>query len=106
MENPFEIINQKLDRLTRILEDVSAHLHEPKKTSGKHVLNIIEAADLLGLAKQTLYGYTSRRIIPHYKTGKKIHFLLDELLEWVKTAKVKTVIEIQSEAAFYKPRRK
>ena len=106
MENPFEVLNQKLDKLTGLLEDITWRLNEPKKAAGKQVMNITEAAELMGLARQTLYSYTSKRMIPHYKTGKRIHFLLDELLDWITNTKVKTVKEIELEASLYKTRRK
>ena len=38
-------------------------------------LTIKEAASLLNLAPQTLYGYTSNRTIPFIKKGKKPYFI-------------------------------
>ena len=38
------------------------------------LLTLVEAAAYLNLAKQTLYGYTSQRLIPFVKRGKKTLF--------------------------------
>jgi len=43
-----------------------------------------EAAQLLHIARQTLYSLTSRRKIPFYKQGKKILFRRSELVAWLK----------------------
>ena len=47
------------------------------------LLNIDEAAQYLSLAKQTLYGFTSRGVIPHLKRGKRLYFKKTTLLKWV-----------------------
>lgn len=45
-------------------------------------LSLKEAARFLDLAPQTIYGMTSRKIIPFYKAGKKLRFLKSELQSW------------------------
>ena len=63
----------------------------------KQILNVEEAAALTGLAKQTVYGLTSRREIPHFKRGKALRFRYDELQAWILANRQKTVDEISSE---------
>lgn len=60
-------------------------------------LTIHEACAFLSLAPQTIYGLTSRKKIPHYKSGKKIYFIKKELIEWLNQGKqaVKSKPEIK-----------
>ncbi len=51
------------------------------------VLNAVQAAEFLHIAKQTLYSLTSRRKIPFYKNGKKILFRRGDLEEWLNSGK-------------------
>lgn len=60
-------------------------------------LNVQQAADFLGIAVPTLYGYTQREEIPFCKRGKRLYFSKDELLQWVKQGRRKT----KTEAAAY-----
>ena len=57
----------------------------------ERLLNIDEAAKLCGLKKSTLYLYTSRRIVPHHKIGKRILFSEKQLEKWIKSHEVKEV---------------
>ena len=63
--------------------------------------NIEEATDFVGVALGTMYEYTSKRIIPHYKKGKRLFFFKSELSEWLKEGKVKTLKDIDQEAKDY-----
>lgn len=47
------------------------------------LLNVEVAAALLQIEVSTLYKYTSKRLIPHYKRAGKLLFNRAELLEWV-----------------------
>lgn len=48
-------------------------------------LDIDQAALFLKKAKQTIYGYCSKKNIPHHYSGSaKLIFFKSELLEWVK----------------------
>jgi excisionase family DNA binding protein len=67
----------------------------------KPFLNLNEASDYLGLSKHSIYSYTSRGVIPHYKTGRKIYFSIEELNKWIlnKENKIRSMDEIESLAA-------
>jgi excisionase family DNA binding protein len=61
------------------------------------ILSIDEAGNFLRLAKQTLYGFTSKNEIPFFKKGKKLYFRKAELEQWLLDGKQKTLQEIQAE---------
>ena len=46
-------------------------------------MNIKEAASFLKLAPQTIYGLTSKRLIPFVKKSHKIIFIQSDLSKWV-----------------------
>lgn len=64
-------------------------------------LNVEEAAEFLDITKSHLYKLTSRGEIPHYKPGKRLYFLPNDLMEYVISGRVRTSDEINSEAAKY-----
>jgi excisionase family DNA binding protein len=69
--------------------------------SQKKVLNLDEVAVLTGLSKSHLYKLTSNGKIPHYKPGKFIFFERAEIEDWLLRNRIKTVDEIEAEAASY-----
>ena len=61
------------------------------------LMDVDQASEFLHLAKQTLYGLTSERLIPYLKRGKRIYFKKEDLLNWVNQGKMKTQDEIVTE---------
>lgn len=102
MENPFEIIFDKLEKIESLLVGIYKRNSINNKMHAKdnfdEILNMDQLSELLGLAKPTLYKYTSGRIIPCYKKGKKLYFKKSEIIEWIAESKVKTIKEIEDEA--------
>jgi excisionase family DNA binding protein len=52
-------------------------------------------------SRQTVYGWVCSRSIPFHKAGKKLLFLKSEIDNWIKSGRVKTFDEIQSESDNY-----
>jgi excisionase family DNA binding protein len=68
----------------------------------KEVLTFEEAAKFSGLSKSYLYKLTAGRKVPHYKpSGKLCYFNRAELQGWLLQHRVKTVNELEREAATY-----
>jgi excisionase family DNA binding protein len=93
-----KLINDEVKAcLTESLREMTAKLAEDPE-----VLNIDQVAALLNYSKSYLYKLTSGRQIPYYKKGgKTMHFLRSEIIEWIKTGRIKTNEEIEIEAATY-----
>lgn len=65
-------------------------------------LNIEEAADFLDLSVSHLYKLTSTGQIPHYQPGgKRIYFLIEDLLNYIKSGRKQTMNEIELQAINY-----
>ena len=58
-------------------------------------LDINEAANYLKIARQTLYGFTSQRLIPFIKKGKRIYFRKTDLEDWLLSGRKATKSEIE-----------
>jgi excisionase family DNA binding protein len=97
MEHPnrqSEEINQIILDELRSLKSVLVEKHKP-------FLNIDQASEYLGIPKNTLYGYTSKGIIPFYKPqGRRLYFCIDDLDKFVLDSKnrVSSMGEIEEKA--------
>ncbi len=60
------------------------------------ILDADQAAAFIGIAKPTLYGKCSEKLIPHFKKGRKLYFDKMELIEWLKSGKRKTIEDIHA----------
>jgi excisionase family DNA binding protein len=63
----------------------------------EEVLNIQEASKLLNLSVSTIYSKVCKREIPVNKQGKRIYFYRHELMQWIKSGRVKTYLEIKND---------
>lgn len=103
MENPFELI---LNRLNAI-EDLLRTLMKNDKgavlltASLPNVINLNQAAEYVSLSKSAMYKKTAERTIPHFKQGKKLYFKRSELDDWLTAQKISTHAEIEKEADDY-----
>ena len=64
-----------------------------QNTEGKKLLTTPETARLLGVAVGTLNNWRSRREGPQYLKlgGKSVRYAIEDIAEWLKKRKVKTV---------------
>ena len=68
----------------------------------KEVLSLEEASIYLDISRSTLYKMTSAKQIPHYKpNGKLVYFEKSELNSWLRQNPVKSLGQIEVEAAEY-----
>jgi len=98
MENPFEIIIEKLNRIELLLSNLNSTTEQSSKSN---LLNVSKLSEFLGLSRSTIYKLTMGRRIPYFKRGKFIYFDEEEIIEWIKLRRVKTIDEIEGEALNY-----
>lgn len=104
MENPFDII---IDKLTRIETDISVLKKlNPCKVDDDpidDIVNFDEALKILDIAKPTLYVLTSKRKIPFFKRdgSQKLYFSKKALLEYISQGKKITVSEATDQVNEY-----
>ncbi len=81
-------LGQRLERIEMLLR------------GQKDTLTFDEAAAYIGISKSYLYKLTAGCKVPHYKPeGKTLYFDRVELETWLRRNKVKTVDEIERDAA-------
>jgi hypothetical protein len=91
MDNPFLIIEQRLDRIEKLLKakQVSAkELVQPDKMSMDEALKYLNASGL-PMKRSQLYQLTHRADIPVSRIGKRLIFSRRELAEWLETRMIK-----------------
>ena len=72
-------------------KEIAEKLNVSAKThiNSKHIpVTIGRAAEIIGLAKPSLYRYTANGLIPCYKRGKRLYFFEDELYDWIRRGKL------------------
>lgn len=89
MENPFEIILEKLNSIEKAIEKLNAVSNDEQE-----FMNLEQVSSFIGLAKPTVYGLTHKRKIPHFKAGKRLYFKKSDIMNWITSSKVKTKQEI------------
>src|SRR6187549_1719192 len=99
MENPFQLILQRLNTIEALINNLSNP--ESEGTEIVQVLNFDQASNYLSLSKSTLYKMTSERNIPHFKRGKRVYFKRNELENWLTEVRVMTRDDIEKQAATY-----
>jgi excisionase family DNA binding protein len=105
MNNPFEVIEARLNNIETLLLDLK---HTPKKHSDQPTetdrwLDLNELCLYIPdkPSKPTVYGWVNARTIPVHKGGKKLRFLKSEIDNWLKQGRKKTMAEIASEPDTY-----
>jgi len=87
------------DQIAELKTLVENNTSTAKISDKKIPINIDAACQIIGKAKPTVYTLVRTRKIPCYKNGKKLYFFEDELLEWIRNGKRKTLTEIETEAS-------
>jgi predicted DNA-binding transcriptional regulator AlpA len=95
MKEQFYLISDKGIKVLaeRITENLKKELGPPANETRLQdtFLDVSQLTDLLDLASQTIYGLVHRRKIPYHKRNKKLYFIKDEIIDWVKSGKKEQV---------------
>lgn len=104
MDITFEQLPKAISLLSERLEDIERLLLQkisPTIKEADQLLTIQQAAEFLSLTVPTIYGLVSKSQIPCMKRGKRLYFSKDEITNWIKTSRKKTVSEIEKETDLY-----
>jgi excisionase family DNA binding protein len=99
MENPFELIMEKLNSIEKLVLQRNQPTSNVIRTEIKvhDIMNLAQVCEYISVSKSNIYKFTSSRTIPHFKTGKRIYFKRLEIDEWLTKNKIKTKAEIERE---------
>ncbi len=103
MENPFEILLEKLNRIEKLIQELTAkNVHEvAQPVTERKWMNVQQVAEYLSLSTSSIYKLSSNMEIPLVKKGKLLYFLKEDIDNWLIGFKQKTRYEIEAEAANY-----
>jgi len=99
----FEQLPEVVTKLYERIESIEKILEE-KIWENDHkdlLLSISEASKLLHLSISTIYTKVCRREIPASKQGKRLYFDKQELIDWIKSGKRKTNLELEDRSDDY-----
>ncbi|PVY43267.1 helix-turn-helix domain-containing protein [Pontibacter virosus] len=93
IDNPFAILERRLNRLETLLLDIKAVSGQPKKQDYPERLTREQALKFLGeqgvpISESHLYKLTAAKGIPFQKFNNKLVFSRAELLNWIETQTV------------------
>jgi len=102
MNNPFEVIEARLNNIETLLLDLK---HTPKEQGEQpetdELLTVQDTAKFLSLSIPTIYGLISKGELPVMKRSKRCYFSKIELINYLKQGRKKTLSETASEAENY-----
>ncbi|MBN8565725.1 MAG: helix-turn-helix domain-containing protein [Flavobacteriales bacterium] len=98
MENPFEQILERLDRIEKAINSINIPTTIPVN---KAPMGVKELSEYLKLSDSAIYKLTSTSQIPHYKSGKKLYFKKEDIDDWIFSSRIKTIDEVANETMEY-----
>lgn len=103
-ELKFENLPEAVSNLTNEVGEIKRMLLEMSnehKPEPDQLLTIQQAGEFVNLSVPTLYSKVQRSEIPVSKKGKRLYFSKQELTEWIKSGRKKTLAETAKEAENY-----
>lgn len=107
-EITFQNFPQAVTHLLNKVDNIERLLSSQNNSSDSidHPLTIEEACEYLKLKKGTIYQKVREKTIPHSKKGSRLYFSKQELVNWIKEGRKKTINEIKDEASTYIKKKK
>ena len=90
--------------MSNLANTIIAQLEDIKRATllgVKDTLTVEECALLTGYSVSSLYTYTCKRVIPHFKRGNSVFFSKQAIETWMRGQPVATEEELTQEAATY-----
>lgn len=107
MENPFQVIMEKLDAIEAQIKEIQKReLFNKTETVTDEIMDIKKASAYIGRTKHTVYSYNRKREIPHYKAGRKVYYKKSDLDAWLTSNRISSKDEIANEVDTYINKRK
>lgn len=105
MPQALNYLISKVESLEEIVNELSVQKDVPEQPEW---MNIDDLRHYLPShpAKQTIYGWVNDKLIPYYKTSKKLTFKKSEIDDWLYQGHRKSTEELQREAGEFINRKK
>jgi excisionase family DNA binding protein len=86
-------LSEQLDRIENSFLSNDRH----NQNSVDEILTLKQAAEFVFLKPPKIYELVRKREIPVCKKGKRLYFLKEDLIAWIKKGRIKTNAEISAE---------
>ena len=108
MNNPFEVIEARLNNIETLLLDLKHVPTEQSKRSAEadELLTVQQTAQFLSLSVATIYGLIHKGELPTMKRSKRCYFSKVDLINYLKEGRKKTSAESAAEADEFLSNRK
>ena len=105
MPQALNYLISKVESLEEMVNELSIQKDVPEQPEW---MNIDDLRQYLPShpAKQTIYGWVNDKLIPYYKTSKKLSFKKSEIDDWLNQGHRKSTEELQREAGEFITRKK
>ena len=105
MPQALNYLISKVESLEEMVNELSIQKDVPEQLEW---MNIDDLRQYLPShpAKQTIYGWVNDKLIPYYKTSKKLTFKKSEIDDWLHQGHRKSTEELQREAGEFITRKK
>ena len=77
------MIQQLAEALTPTIRAAIMDAFQVKEQQQDDLMTIEEVAEMLKVSKAAIYRQTSKNLIPHKKSGRKLFFSRQEILAWL-----------------------
>jgi len=102
MNNPFEVIEARLNNIETLLLDLKhTPIEQSEQPEADELLTVQDTAKFLSLSVPTVYTLISKGELPVMKRSKRCYFSKVELINYLKQGRKKTLAETASEAEKY-----
>jgi excisionase family DNA binding protein len=102
MNNPFELIEARLNNIETLLLDLKHTSKEQgEQLETDELLTVQDTAKFLSLSVPTVYTLISKGELPVMKRSKRCYFSKVELINYLKQGRKRTLAETDSEAEQY-----
>lgn len=99
MENPFEIIEQRLISIEKLLTELVTNNNKVViRDEKEELMTVDQLSEYLTIARQTIYGKCGAKEIPYIKIGKRLYFKKSDIDKWLDNGKRQTVTELHQQA--------
>jgi excisionase family DNA binding protein len=100
MENPFELIIDRLDKIEKSIESLKSSNNLLEKENDIF-FSIDELSEYLKISKSSIYGFVHRKKIPYYKFSRSLNFKKTEIDLWINSKKTEIKPDIDQRVYEY-----
>lgn len=87
LDNPEDKLTIKKLIAEVFQEQLKEALSNENSSRSEDRLLIEQASEFLGISKSTIYKATCKRLLPHFKKGRRLYFSRKELQQWIAEGK-------------------